>query len=137
MSHRVILASGSESRRAVLAAAGVDAEAIRPNVDEDAAKATYRAQDMSVRDQAMQLAELKSVKVSLRESGLVVGGDQMLSLEGEAFDKPADLEGAREHLRKLGNNHWSHAIVGHTATTRIIDRASKKASGVSQALLAP
>mgnify|MGYP001226360119 CR=1 FL=1 len=106
MSHRVILASGSESRRAVLAAAGVDAEAIRPNVDEDAAKATYRAQDMSVRDQAMQLAELKSVKVSLRESGLVVGGDQMLSLEGEAFDKPADLEGAREHLRKLsGKTH--------------------------------
>lgn len=106
MNHRVVLASGSESRRAVLAAAGVEAVAIRPNVDEDAAKAAFRAQGLPVRDQAMQLAELKSVKVSQQESGLVIGGDQMLSLDGEAFDKPADLDAARDHLRRLsGKTH--------------------------------
>jgi len=65
-----------------------------------------RAEGMSVRDQAMQLAELKAIKVSARTPGLVIGGDQMLSLENEAFDKPADLDAARDHLRKLsGKTH--------------------------------
>ncbi len=90
----VILASGSASRRALLAGAGVDAVSIKPNVDEDAAKIGMRAEGMSVRDQAMQLAETKAVKVSRSTPGLVIGGDQMLNLGGEAFDKPADLDGA-------------------------------------------
>ena len=106
MSHRIVLASGSQSRRAVLAAAGVEAETIKPNVDEDAAKASFRASDMKVRDQAMQLAEFKSVKISMREQGLVIGCDQMLSLDGEPFDKPVDLDDARNHLKKLsGKSH--------------------------------
>ena len=106
MTLQIILASGSPSRRALLAAAGIEAEALRPNVDEEAAKVAFRAAGLSVRDQAMQLAELKSVKVSMRREGLVIGADQMLSLDGEAFDKPADLDGARNHLRKLsGKTH--------------------------------
>ena len=113
MSLRIILASGSQSRRAVLAAAGVEAETIKPNVDEDAAKASFRAAGMKVRDQAMQLAELKSVKVSMREPGLVIGCDQMLSLDGEAFDKPADLAEARNHLVKLSGK-------SHTLETAIV-----------------
>ncbi|MEQ9436488.1 Maf family protein [Hyphomonas sp.] len=106
MSPRITLASGSASRRALLAGAGIDADSIKPNVDEDAARAAMRAEGMSVRDQAMQLAELKAIKVSARTPGLVIGGDQMLSLENEAFDKPADLDAARDHLRKLsGKTH--------------------------------
>lgn len=97
----VILASGSASRRALLAGAGVAATPIKPNVDEDAAKAGMRAEGLSVRDQAMQLAELKAVKVSRSTPGLVIGGDQMLNLDGEAFDKPADMDAARSHLEKL------------------------------------
>lgn len=97
----VILASGSASRRALLAGAGVVATPIKPNVDEDAAKAGMRAEGLSVRDQAMQLAELKAVKVSRSTPGLVIGGDQMLNLDGEAFDKPADMDAARSHLVKL------------------------------------
>ncbi len=113
MSQRIVLASGSQSRRAVLAAAGVEADTVKPNVDEDAAKAAFRADGMSVRDQAMQLAELKSVKVSVREQGLVIGCDQMLSLDGEAFDKPVNLEDARNHLRKLSGKV-------HTLETAIV-----------------
>lgn len=106
MSLAVILASGSASRRALLANAGVDAAAMKPGVDEDAAKASFRAEGMSVRDQAMQLAEMKAMKISLQYEGLVIGGDQMLALDREAFDKPADLSGARSHLEKLsGKTH--------------------------------
>ncbi|MCR9194129.1 MAG: Maf family protein [Hyphomonas sp.] len=102
----VILASGSASRRALLAGAGVTATSIKPKVDEDAAKAGMRAEGLSVRDQAMQLAELKAVKVSRSTPGLVIGGDQMLNLDGEAFDKPVDMDAARSHLMKLsGKSH--------------------------------
>ena len=109
----VILASGSASRRALLSGAGVEALSIKPNVDEDAAKAAMRADGMSVRDQAMQLAEMKAVKVSRANSGLVIGGDQMLNLDGEAFDKPAHLDAAKDHLRKLSgkSHHLETAIV--------------------------
>ncbi|MGH1420733.1 MAG: Maf family protein [Hyphomonas sp.] len=106
MSIAVILASGSASRRSLLQNAGVEAACIKPNVDEDSAKAAFRAENMSVRDQAMRLAEMKAMKVSLQHEGLVIGGDQMLALGNEAFDKPADLDGARGHLTKLsGKTH--------------------------------
>lgn len=102
----IILASGSASRRSLLADAGVQAQTIKPNVDEDAAKQAMRADKMSVRDQAMQLAELKAIKVSTQVEGLVIGGDQMLNLDDEAFDKPINLDAATKHLKKLsGKTH--------------------------------
>ena len=72
----------------LLANAGVKAEAVRPGVDEELAKAAFRKQGLTVRDQAMALAEVKAVKVSAGRPGLVIGGDQMLALDEEAFDKP-------------------------------------------------
>jgi septum formation protein len=106
MTPRVILASGSASRRAVLAAAGVIAEAVAPNVDEDSFRTAMRADGVKVRDQAMRLAEMKAVRVSQSREGLVIGGDQMLALGDEAFDKPRDLADARNHLVRLsGKTH--------------------------------
>ena len=109
----IILASGSASRRALLSGAGVEAESVKPNVDEETAKIAMRGDGMSVRDQAMQLAEMKAVKVSRTKPGFVIGGDQMLNLEGEAFDKPADLDAAASHLRKLSGK-------SHTLETAIV-----------------
>ena len=109
----IILASGSASRRALLAGAGVTAQSIKPNVDEDSAKAAMRGEGKKVRDQAMQLAEMKALKVSRAQPGLVIGGDQMLNLDGEAFDKPKDLAGAKAHLQALSGkaHHLETAIV--------------------------
>ncbi|MEM6946758.1 MAG: Maf family protein [Pseudomonadota bacterium] len=102
----VILASGSASRRALLAGAGVVVNAVKPGVDEDALKRSLRADGQSVRDQAMALAEMKAKRVSQSRPGLVIGGDQMLALGEDAFDKPADLDGARAHLKALsGRTH--------------------------------
>ncbi|MFN3213297.1 MAG: Maf family protein [Henriciella sp.] len=109
----IVLASGSASRRALLAGAGVEARSFKPNVDEETAKQAMRADGMNVRDQAMQLAEMKAVKVSRSEPGLVIGGDQMLNLDGAAFDKPADLAAAADHLRKLSGK-------SHTLETAIV-----------------
>jgi len=110
---KVILASGSASRRALLSGAGVNAENIKPLVDEESAKAAFRAEGMSVRDQAMQLAEMKAVKVSSANAGLVIGGDQMLNLEGVPFDKPGGMAGARSHLFAMSGK-------AHTLETGIV-----------------
>lgn len=110
---KIILASGSASRRAILSGAGVAATNIKPLVDEETARAAFRAEGMSVRDQAMQLAEMKAVKVSSNHEGLVIGGDQMLSLEGVPFDKPIGMDGAREHLKAMSGK-------AHTLETGIV-----------------
>lgn len=109
----VTLASTSKSRRALLATAGVEAESAAPNVDEEAFRNAMRANRLPVREQAMQLAELKAMRVSAQRPGLVIGGDQMLALGDQAFDKPADLEAAKNHLRQLSGK-------SHTLETAIV-----------------
>ena len=113
MATAVTLASGSASRRALLAAAGVAADAVSPNVDEEAYRTAMRADGLPVRDQAMQLAEMKALRVSQSRTGLVIGGDQMLALGDEAFDKPRDLSEARRHLECLSGK-------SHTLETAIV-----------------
>lgn len=113
MTLQVILASGSASRRAVLAAAGVTAEAVAPNVDEESFRSAMRAEGLPVREQAMRLAEMKAVRVSQSRAGLVIGGDQMLALGDEAFDKPRDLVEAKSHLTRLSGQ-------SHTLETAIV-----------------
>jgi len=102
----IILASGSASRRSLLAGAGIGAASMKPNVDEDAAKASMTRENYSVRDQAMRLAEMKALKVSMAHPGLVIGGDQMLNLDEVRYDKPVDMDGARRHLQAFsGKTH--------------------------------
>lgn len=102
----LILASASPIRRHILEAAGVTFEVDVARVDEDAAKASLRADGLSPRDQADALAALKALSVSQRREGLVIGADQMLALEGETLDKPKHRAEARAHLQRLrGRTH--------------------------------
>ncbi|HEV7690669.1 MAG TPA: nucleoside triphosphate pyrophosphatase [Hyphomonadaceae bacterium] len=104
--HRLVLASKSASRAAVLRGAGLTFEQITAGVDEESIKASLRVEGASCAKQADILAETKALKVSISHHGVILGADQMLDLEGEAFDKPADREEAREHLKKLrGKTH--------------------------------
>ena len=57
--------------------------------------------------------KMKAIKISQRVPGLVIGGDQMLALDNEAFDKPKDLSAAADHLRKLSGK-------AHTLETAIV-----------------
>ena len=99
---RLVLASGSASRRRLLEAAGVPFEAATAAVDEDEVKLAMKAEGADAFAVAEALAELKAQRVSPRFPGaLVLGADQMLVCEGAWFDKPTDLAGAAEHLRRL------------------------------------
>ncbi len=102
----VILASGSASRRRMLEAAGLEFSIEVPRLDEEAAKASLRAQGLDPQEQAEALAELKALSVSQTKPGFVIGGDQMLAIDNEALDKPRDREEARRHLvRMRGREH--------------------------------
>ena len=102
----LILASKSRARSQILKNAGLDFEMVASNVDEDSLKLAMRAEGAPVRDQVMLLAEAKSVKVSERHPGLVIGADQMMSFKGQALDKPASLDEARDRLRDMrGDPH--------------------------------
>jgi septum formation protein len=104
---RIILASGSQTRLALLTQAGLTVEAIAPSVDEQEMRAAFQAEQASAEACAEALAELKAMRISQRHPGaLVIGADQMLDLNGVWFDKPADLDHARAHLQALrGKTH--------------------------------
>lgn len=113
MTEKIILASGSPFRRAMLANAGVDIEAVPADVDERALEAPLQDSGVSPEDVALVLAEAKAVDVSERNPGrLVLGCDQTLSLGDDVFHKPADMEGARRHLLALsGKTHQLNSAV--------------------------
>ncbi|MBZ9684226.1 Maf-like protein [Mesorhizobium sp. CO1-1-7] len=107
MTEKIILASGSPFRKAMLVDAGVDIEAVPATLDERALEAPLQDSGASPEDVALVLAEAKATEVSERRPGaLVLGCDQTLSLGDEVFHKPADMEGARRHLLALsGKTH--------------------------------
>jgi len=103
---KVILASQSASRRAMLDGAGVAYKALPAHVDEDAVKAAMAG--AKPRDLADALAELKAVKVSgLHPDALVLGSDSLVALaDGTLLDKPTDRADAAAHLRAMsGGRH--------------------------------
>ena len=132
---RLVLASGSETRRDLLSAAGLDFD-IRPStVDESVLKRRLRAEGASASDVAMALAEAKAIPVSALAPGdVVIGADQILTCDDRWYDKPDDLDVARHHLRELrGRSQILHtacvlAMAGaivwrHVARPRLTMRA--------------
>lgn len=138
---RLILASQSSARRAMLEAAGVSFEAMRAGVDEDSAKVSLAG--LPPRDLADALAELKAVKLSASHTdALVLGCDSVVALEdGTLLDKPATREDAVDHLRMLsGKRHdlISAAVIaeGGRAVWRHVDRARMLVRPLSEEFIA-
>ena len=101
---RLILASQSLSRRALLEGAGLDFEAMPAAVDEAAIKESAQAEGVSAADTAILLADAKAARIARRHpEATIIGADQLLVCEGEWFDKPVDVAAARGHLMKLRN----------------------------------
>jgi septum formation protein len=107
MAERIVLASGSQFRKAMLEASGVDIDVVPAKIDERTVEKTLEGTGASPEDVAQVLAEAKALDVSERQPGrLVLGCDQTLSLDDELFHKPRDMEDARRHLLKLsGRTH--------------------------------
>ncbi|MCX7302792.1 MAG: Maf-like protein [Hyphomicrobiales bacterium] len=121
MAERLILASESRFRKAMLEAAGVDIDVAPATIDERVVEKTLAGTGASPEDVAQVLAEAKALDVSEKQPGrLVLGCDQTLSLGDETFHKPADMEEARRHLLKLsGKTHQlnSAAVLARNGET--------------------
>ena len=137
----IVLASQSRARRAILAAAGVEAAVAPAAIDEDAIKHRMRAAGGSAEDCAVALAEAKAATVShTRDAALVIGADQMLECGGAWLDKPRDLDAARGQLRALRGR--AHELVSAVAVARDgnrlwrhVERARLTMRGFSDAFL--
>lgn len=106
---RLILASRSAARRALLTQAGVAYAAEDAGVDEQAIKAA--SGHLSPAELAVELAAAKALAVSRRDPGAwVLGADQTLEFEGGLISKAGTLAEARARLAAMrGRAHSLHS----------------------------
>lgn len=129
---RLILASRSPSRAALLHAGGCEPELIPADVDEDAIRSSLA--DAAPADVVAALAVAKARAVRARLSGdapaTVIGCDSMLLLDGELQGKPHTAERVVERWRaqagKAADLLTGHCVIGpdgreivETAGTRV------------------
>lgn len=111
----IVLASGSEVRRRLLAAAGVRFDVVPSDVDEDAIRAALGSakDEMLPDDLAELLARAKLEYVLGRVSKRwVLAADQVLYFDGRFYDKPKDDDEARAHLLAFrGRTHTLHSAL--------------------------
>lgn len=134
MTTRIILASASPFRLAMLRNAGIETEANPSRIDERAVEEAIGDAAISPENLAWILAEAKAEEVSERFPGaLVIGSDQTLSLGDEVLHKASDMEEARRRLLKLSGktHHLNSAVVlardgkalwGHVSVARMTMR---------------
>jgi len=102
---KIILASQSGVRKQILDKYKIDNEVIISNVDEDEIKESLLAEGASPKMISKNLAEIKSIKVSMKNPDrLVLGADSVVSLNNELINKPKDRDEAFSILKKLNNS---------------------------------
>lgn len=107
MATRLILASNSASRKALMSGAKLDFTTQAADVDERQIEAELTARHATPPEIAIALARAKAVEVSRRAPDAhVIGSDQVLSLAGRLLHKPADMAEAGDHIRAMsGTTH--------------------------------
>lgn len=103
---RLILASSSAYRRELLSRLRLPFEAIAPHIDESPLPGETPPTT------ALRLARAKAQAIAAREPGaLVIGSDQVATLDGEQIGKPGDHANALAQLQKMRGRE----VVFHTA----------------------
>lgn len=120
MRQRLILASTSSARRALMDSLHVPYEAMAPGVGEELPP------DISARDAVAMLALRKAGAIQQRfPEALVLGADQLVTIDGELLGKPLDRSAARIQLLRLsGRTHeivTGLALLGPGVDERAVD----------------
>ncbi len=129
---RLILASTSPYRRALLDRLGLPYEAVAPRCDEEPLKTSGKPPEVV----AAELARAKAASVAARyPDALVLGADQLVDLDGEILGKPGTCAAAEAQLRRLsGRTHrlltaaallapggrWREVLDTHSMTLRAL-----------------
>jgi septum formation protein len=133
---RLILASKSASRRAMLDAAGVAYEAVPADLDERGVEVGLAGATPGEVAEALSVAKAAAV-AALHPGALVLGSDSLVVVGGRRFDKPRSVEEAAEHLRffsgrvmelhsaaalvRDGGCEWSHASIARLHVRALSD----------------
>lgn len=100
-SQKLILASQSPRRAQLLKIAGFEFEVRPSHIDEEAIDEPTPERHVLTLSKAKALEAAKSV-----DSGIVIGADTVVVLDGEILGKPRDEDQARDMLRRLaGRSH--------------------------------
>lgn len=102
---KIILASTSAIRSAILSRAGVAHATMRPAADEEKLKAQLAG--LAPAPLSLALAREKAISISRAfPDDLVIGADQVLICDGRPFSKPVNTEDAKSQLQLLrGRDH--------------------------------
>ena len=117
---RLVLASSSPARLALLRSAGIEPEIVLPDTDEPslAAQAKLENPNLSAAELVGLLAKAKAESVLHEQStkgALILGGDSALEFQGEILGKPHEPEIALQRWAKLSGNdgvlHSGHYLI--------------------------
>jgi septum formation protein len=123
---RLVLASSSPARLALLRSSGIDPEIVLPDADEEALTLAARQENPELRAEQLvgMLAKAKAESVLTNTSthgALILGGDSALEFQGQILGKPHEPEVAiRRWLDLSGNQgvlHSGHYLIDNRFPT--------------------
>jgi septum formation protein len=124
MSSKLILASKSPQRRALLDALGLDFEVRAPEIEEET--------DGEPRQLVERNARRKAEAVAADAiDALVIAGDTEVVIDGEVLGQPRSEEEARAHLERLSASE--HHVLGGLA---LLERGADPRTGVDVSTVA-
>ena len=102
---KIILASQSGVRKQILDKYKIDNEVVPSNIDETEIKESLLAEGANPLYISKNLAEIKSINVSIKNpERLVLGADSVISLNEKLINKPNSRKEAFNILKKLNNS---------------------------------
>jgi septum formation protein len=103
LASRLLLASASPQRRAILAQVGIPFDVRPADVEEETSGEPVALAEANARRKALAVTPAPPAQ-------LVLGADTVVALDGDVLGKPADAAQAREYLQRLSGR--THEVVG-------------------------
>lgn len=116
----LVLASKSAIRRQILDGAGIDYKVRTGNTNEDELKKQFLTFGAALQELPTVLATAKAMDASAGPEDIVVGVDQIMEMDGHLFDKPVNMDEARQRLLDMRGKE--HRLIGAVVTVRDRER---------------
>ena len=114
MNTQITLASKSQTRSRLLTNAKIKFKTVNHGVVEDEIKLSMSKS--SPEEIVTKLAEMKALKASISNDGLVIGSDQGLDLNGKLINKAKNLNEAHEQLKSMSGKE--HTLITTTVVAK-------------------
>jgi septum formation protein len=124
----IILASASPSRKRLLEAAGVNAQIVISDVnEEDSIYLSMTPKEMVI---ALAIVKAHTVRGMINGAGLIIACDSTFEFEGTSLGKPLNPQVAKDRARMLsgksGYLHTGHCILDTERGVEVADIATTK-----------